>query len=127
VKRWRAVSAFDEPADAVFGAFDRDLRETGREAQRFVLALAAHAVVISSMPERSSEAIWRLNPEPKGGTIVAISQEVDEEDAARLRAQLRLQKSAALCRVSPSSRVSEPAGHLKGREAWFQRRQKNDG
>ena len=125
-KSWRTVSGFDLPADEVFGAFDRYLREAGIEAQRFALAPSDQAILITARPERDSDAIWRLNPEPIGGAVIALSQDVGEQAAAQLRKQIRRNKSVALCRVCPRGRVGESPGHLKGREAWFQRRQKDD-
>jgi len=121
-KRWRPVTGFDKPADEVFGAFDQYLRAAGIEAQRFLLARSDQAISITGLPERDSDAIWRLIPEPRGETIIVFSEDVAEKAAGQLRKQIHRNKSVALCRVCPRSRTGEPAGHLKGREEWFQRR-----
>lgn len=124
--RWRTVSGFDQPADEVFSAFDQFVQASGIEARRFLLAPSHQAILISRLPEPRGDAIWRLSPEPIGGAVIVLSQDVGEKAADHLRRQISHGKEPALCRVFPRGRVAEPAGHLKGREEWFQRRRKDD-
>jgi hypothetical protein len=118
---WNSVSSFEGLTDGVFAAFDEFVRLRGIPADRFSAPAQLAAIRLERAPQ-VEDALWRLEPKPTSGALIAVCQSATDAAVESLLEHLASPEPLQCSRVLPRSRVGEAPGHLQGRARWFGRR-----